>query len=86
MHVIPKTWEFNGDIEEATFSPSIMVTWAGGYGSNHEKRVCHYFITNGIIRFCSDSTHELAEKSMPLPELPEEYRPENENEIIQGIW
>lgn len=33
--------------------------------------VCHYILTNGILNFCGDSTHTLANKAVPLPELPE---------------
>lgn len=82
MHVIPKTWNFNGDIDKATFSPSVRITWAGGYGPDRVNRCCHYFLTDGILHFCSDSTHELAGKSVPLPELPEEFKPEDEDQVI----
>ena len=31
--------------------------------------VCHSFVTDGQIQYCSDSTHDLAGKTVPLPEL-----------------
>lgn len=31
---------------------------------------CHSFVENGMIRFLSDCTHELAGQTVPLPELP----------------
>lgn len=31
---------------------------------------CHSFVTNGTIRFLTDSTHALAGQEVPLPDLP----------------
>jgi len=31
--------------------------------------VCHSFVTDGMIQFLGDSTHELAGKTVPLPEF-----------------
>lgn len=65
----PKAWQFDGSMELPTFSPSILVTWHSG-----EQRVehrCHSFVRNGVIEFLSDCTHELAGKSVPIPELPQ---------------
>jgi hypothetical protein len=76
MHVIPNMWEFNGDVEKPTFSPSVKITFPKGYYKNDvfsdKVDICHYFLTNGVLNFCGDSTHELAGKSVSLPELPEE--------------
>lgn len=52
-------WEFNGNMECPTFSPSI----------NYYDRVCHYHITNGTIIFGNDCTHELRGQSIPLEKL-----------------
>lgn len=52
-------WTFNGDMEKPTFSPSV-----------HLVGQCHYFIRDGMIDFCGDSKHELAGKTVPLPDLP----------------
>lgn len=62
-------WSFNGNNELPTFSPSIKVDW----GTTPPK-MCHYFIQDGEIRFCSDSTHSLAGKVVLLPDIPEEWR------------
>jgi hypothetical protein len=35
-------------------------------------RICHSFVTDGQIRFLNDCTHELAGKTVPLPDLPGE--------------
>lgn len=76
-------WNWNGSVTQPTFTPSILVRsrrpkgysnenpapvgWQGEY----EQTVCHSFVTDGAIQFLSDCTHELAEKTMPLPEWPE---------------
>lgn len=87
MHVIPKTWQFNGDIDKATFSPSVKITFPKGYYKNGEfsteEKICHYILTDGVLHFCSDCSHELAGKDVSLPELPEKYVPENEDQECQ---
>jgi hypothetical protein len=52
-------WSFDGNAEQATFSPSI----------NFVGR-CHYFIRAGNIEHCGDSTHALAGQTLPLPDFP----------------
>lgn len=69
-------WSFNGDMERPTFSPSINIRW-GKYADPNfvDERdisgICHYFIRNGRIEFCGDSTHALAGKTVDLPDIPE---------------
>jgi len=58
-------WTFNGDLEKPTFSPSILV-YAHATGPR-----CHSFVRNGQIQFLTDCGHELAGKTVDLPELPE---------------
>lgn len=53
-------WSFDGNAEAPTFSPSINIVGQ-----------CHYFIRGGQMEFCSDSRHELAGRTVPLPDLPE---------------
>lgn len=55
-------WEFNGDVNNPTFHPSILVTGL--------KR-CHSFVTSGKIQFLDDCDHELAGKIVDLPDLPD---------------
>lgn len=38
--------------------------------TGYECTVCHTFITDGMIQFLSDCTHELAGKTIPLPDFP----------------
>ena len=55
-------WKFDGNKEFPTFSPSLLVI----YGNGNTK--CHSFIKAGRIQFCSDSTHDLAGKTVDIPE------------------
>ena len=83
MHPLPDRWTFNGDVERPTFSPSFLhtvTTYAGGVdaqgigiGERRQGR-CHYILTDGVLNFCSDSTHALAGQAVPLPVLPEHLR------------
>lgn len=57
------SWEFNGDLEKPTLSPSILTK--GGY-----VEVCHSFLTDGVFEFLTDSTHPLAGQKVPIPDLP----------------
>lgn len=61
----PQCWQFDGDVEKPTFSPSLMVN-----GSQPEKR-CHSFIRNGQIQFLSDCHHGLAGQTVDLPDVEE---------------
>lgn len=87
------SWEFNGDMEKPTFSPSLLVEHYqyperdpetkdfkrgpdGKYLLGPDKRllggkkiVCHSYIEEGNIRFLDDCTHELAGKTVPLPDF-----------------
>lgn len=89
MHILPASWTFNGDLENPSFSPSFKHEgvqrvfdgngkWTGEWvldaNENAVRYVCHYILTNGILNFCSDSTHSLAGKTVPLPALPDGYR------------
>jgi hypothetical protein len=68
-HLIPNFdgrphWNFNGDFEKPTFTPSVLHRlW--------NKNSCHYFITDGYIKYCSDCNHNLAGQSVELPDLTE---------------
>ena len=57
----PKAWEWNGDIENPTISPSYQVV------SN--DFACHLYIKNGMIEYLADCHHPLAGRTVPLPEF-----------------
>ena len=62
-------WMWNGDVNSPTFIPSILVTerWSEG-----RTEVCHSFVTDGRIQFLGDCTHQLAGKTVDVPEWPYE--------------
>lgn len=62
-----KGWTFNGDMEQPTFSPSLLVT--GYLNAENPDGVCHSYITDGKIQYLSDSTHKLAGQTIDLPEF-----------------
>lgn len=71
MHVLPWKrggWTFDGNMEAPTFDPSFVHTWTEG----DVPRVCHYVLHAGVLNFCGDSTHVLANKNVPLQPRPEE--------------
>lgn len=61
-HPMP-TWEFNGDTDNPTFSPSLL------YLRNGQTKRCHLFLRNGIIEYLDDCEHEFAGKKVPLRDL-----------------
>lgn len=61
-------WTFNGNMEKPSFQASLLHTTPfktedGG------PEICHLFVTDGMIQFCGDCTHDLAGKTVPLPDL-----------------
>lgn len=77
-------WDFNGNMDAPTFSPSLKVTHRHpkGYDNDHPapadfdgeyvEDVCHSFITDGKIQFLDDCYHELAGQTVPM-QTWEEY-------------
>lgn len=66
-------WGFNGDMDRPTLTPSILVRWKASDPSDPDavaqESVCHSFVTDGRIAFCSDSTHALAGQTVDLPDV-----------------
>ncbi|TDX52144.1 DUF6527 family protein [Orenia marismortui] len=62
-HVVDSRWNFNDDFDKPTFSPSVLVN------KDDSTRRCHSFVTDGKIRFLDDCYHELAGKTVDLPDL-----------------
>lgn len=58
-------WQWNGDLERPTLSPSLM---------NEGQLTCHLFLTDGLLQFLPDCTHKLAGQTVPIPDLPEWLR------------
>lgn len=68
----PSPWEWDGNVEAPTFSPSILVR--GG----SENTTCHSFVKAGQIQFLSDCTHALVGQTVPLPDWPAHFHDGNE--------
>lgn len=87
MHRLPDGWIFNGNLERPTFTPSFKHTgvqsevkdgkWTGEYIRDSAGKplpwCCHYILTDGMLDFCSDCTHNLRGR-VPLPPLPADYQ------------
>lgn len=61
-------WGYNGNVDNPTVSPSVKVTMPNRTTMGVDD-ICHSFIRNGKIEFLSDCTHNLAGKTVELPEL-----------------
>lgn len=75
-HVVNDSWQFNGDFDRPTFSPSILVSHGEMTGVSEETKRqyklverCHSFVRDGRIQFLDDCTHKLAGQTVELPEI-----------------
>jgi len=65
-HRINQTWQFDGNVERPTFSPSILVNGAMAHGTR-----CHSFVKAGQWQFLDDCDHKLAGQTVDMVDLPE---------------
>lgn len=61
-------WQFNGDLENPTFTPSLMITTRRG---DHDH-VCHLFLIQGHLNFFAYCSHEYRAQTVPLPDWERE--------------
>lgn len=54
-------WDWNGDVDKPTCSPSLLV----GPGTSFQ---CHSFIRDGQIQFLDDCWHELRGQTVDIPD------------------
>lgn len=64
-----KAWEWNGSLDLPTISPSVKVDWYFGEAPNKQIFCCHCIITEGVITFCGDCTHELANQKVVMLDI-----------------
>jgi hypothetical protein len=58
-------WDWNGDVDRPTFSPSLLV-----HGSRpHGVTRCHLFVTDGQIQYCADCGHDLAGQTAEMVDM-----------------
>ena len=63
-------WQFNGDHDRPSFSPSLLV-----YPNSAGQKRCHSFIVDGKWQFLADCEHELANQTVEIPDYPEDEWP-----------
>jgi hypothetical protein len=61
-HVFDSRWQFNGDLDNPTFSPSLLCN------PNTPERRCHSFVRDGKIEFLGDCHHALAGQTVAMIE------------------
>lgn len=78
LHLLPvntdqtsPAWQWDENLENPTLNPSILT----GKGS---PNICHSFLRAGIFEFLSDCTHSLAGQKVELPDLPDWFIKETE--------
>ena len=74
-------WDYNGNADAPTFTPSILVRGTqpltdeehaaimAGKPFEPKPLVCHSFVTDGLIQFLGDCTHNLAGQTVDLPDF-----------------
>jgi hypothetical protein len=55
-------WTFNGDMENPTFTPSLLIHEAKWPDGEVAHPRCHLFVRNGKIDYCNDCGHAYAGK------------------------
>lgn len=67
-----QVWSWDGDANKPTFSPSLLVTFTQydkpATSKKKKEHVCHSFVKGGQIQYLNDCTHELAGKTVDIPE------------------
>ena len=64
-------WNFNGNLDSPTFSPSINIRAEDKDPEWEFLHICHYFIQDGKLKYCGDSTHKYSGQEIDLPDLPD---------------
>ncbi len=55
-------WQWNGDLEKPTFTPSLMV-------NRGTERQCHLFVRDGLIEYLHDCVHPLSGCAVIMQEI-----------------
>ena len=59
-------WNFNGNLEKPTFSPSLLVNKGG---IEPKIPICHLFVRDGKIQYLNDCTHNFAGKIIEMEDV-----------------
>lgn len=65
-HWIDSRWTVSGTPEAPTVRPAILVNRSGFPHYDPNLPTCHLFITDGWIQYLSESSHELAGKTVRM--------------------
>lgn len=71
------SWNFDGNLEAPTLSPSILTRtehtrrWVEGELVDAGLFVCHSFLVAGVWQFLGDCTHQYANQHVPMKPLPD---------------
>jgi hypothetical protein len=60
-------WQWNGSLERPTLNPSILVHSHPQHRMPPTPR-CHLFVRDGTVMYLADCTHELAGKTVEIPD------------------
>lgn len=58
------SWQWNGDMEKPTFTPSLLVRTG-------DDRQCHLFVRDGMIQYLDDCYHELKGRAVEMEDEKE---------------
>lgn len=61
-----KCWTWNGSTTAPTLKPSISTE---GVDEDGKPFVCHVWVTDGMVKFLDDTTHELRGQTVPLHDV-----------------
>lgn len=64
-------WQWDGDTEAPTISPSILVRYQTPEPNPHN--VCHSFVRAGVWEFLGDCTHALAGQHVPMSDVEPQW-------------
>lgn len=67
-HTMP--WSWNGNIERPTITPSLKISECSEKGEPI-RVICHLNVTDGMLVYHIDSSHEFAGKTIPMVDWPE---------------
>lgn len=58
-------WQFNGDVNKPTFTPSLLVN------ASEPKSRCHLFVRDGKIQYLNDCAHHLKGQTIEMEDWDE---------------
>lgn len=66
-------WNFDGNIDAPSFSPSMLI-FMPAHDDRPQESICHYYLTAGVINYQPDCRHDLAGRQGVDPgAIPEDY-------------